>query len=157
MEEYYEEEQWHENPNKVILLLIFFFPLGLYYMWKNEMWSPAARWIITAVLIFGVFSEVLSDDSGSSYSSSKVEVSAYEANAYAEELAYSLGHTIQDSYEYTYDGGFKLYIYLSGNTMTNSACFFVIRGMKLELFSQECGSYNDKQYAYSSFINNLNL
>lgn len=34
---------WKSDPNKIIKLLIIFFPLGLYYMWKNELWSFETR------------------------------------------------------------------------------------------------------------------
>jgi len=36
----------------VIILLVFLFPVGLYCMWKGEHFSPAARWIITAFLLW---------------------------------------------------------------------------------------------------------
>tara|TARA_Y100000766_G_scaffold217859_1_gene189742 strand:+ start:2238 stop:2567 length:330 start_codon:yes stop_codon:yes gene_type:complete len=44
------ELQWHEKPNNIIILLILFFPLGLYYMWKNKIWSKKTRWIITVTI-----------------------------------------------------------------------------------------------------------
>ena len=31
------EMKWHQNPTIIILMLIIFFPVGIYFMWKNEM------------------------------------------------------------------------------------------------------------------------
>lgn len=40
--------KWHQKTNGVIVLLLLFFPLGLYHMWKNNLWSKGLRWMITA-------------------------------------------------------------------------------------------------------------
>ena len=45
------EMKWHQNPTIIILMLIIFFPVGIYFMWKNEMWSNKARWIITSIFV----------------------------------------------------------------------------------------------------------
>ncbi len=36
----------------VIILLIVFFPLGLYCMWKGEHFPKAARWVITVFMVW---------------------------------------------------------------------------------------------------------
>lgn len=40
---------WYQKPMTVILFLIFFFPVGLYLMWKNALWSKQTRWIISSL------------------------------------------------------------------------------------------------------------
>ena len=45
------EMKWHQNPTIIILMLIIFFPVGIYFMWKNELWDKKARWIITIIYI----------------------------------------------------------------------------------------------------------
>ena len=45
------ELKWYQKPTSVIILLILFFPIGLYLMWKNELWTKPTRWIITGVII----------------------------------------------------------------------------------------------------------
>lgn len=52
------ELQWHQKPRNIILLLIFFFPLGLYFMWKNEIWAKKTRWIITGVISLIVIANI---------------------------------------------------------------------------------------------------
>jgi len=39
--------KWHQRPIIVVLLLIVFFPLGLYFMWKNRVWTITSRWVIS--------------------------------------------------------------------------------------------------------------
>jgi hypothetical protein len=43
-----------KNPKVIIILMILFFPLGLYLMWKNEIWSLQTRVIISLILFFPV-------------------------------------------------------------------------------------------------------
>lgn len=43
--------KWHQKPITIIILLWIFFPLGCYYMWKNEIWTYTTRLIITSILI----------------------------------------------------------------------------------------------------------
>ena len=35
--------KWHQKPIFVITFLIFFFPVGLFLMWKNQLWSKKIR------------------------------------------------------------------------------------------------------------------
>ncbi|HCY82129.1 MAG TPA: hypothetical protein DHV22_11260, partial [Xanthomarina gelatinilytica] len=44
--------KWHQNPVTVILFLIFFFPVGLYLMWKHNLWNKTARVVIS--VFFGL-------------------------------------------------------------------------------------------------------
>ncbi len=53
-----ENQKWHEKPVVVVLLLIFFFPLGLYFMWKNKIWSNKARIGITVVIALLVITQI---------------------------------------------------------------------------------------------------
>jgi|TARA_B100000795_G_C22772950_1_gene428691 hypothetical protein len=62
--------KWNEKPLSIILLLLFFFPLGLYFMWKNEVFSKTKRWIISIFLGFVVIGNMSSSSSSSDSSSS---------------------------------------------------------------------------------------
>jgi len=42
-------KRWFANRLLVILLLIFFFPLGLFLMWKYTSWTKVTKWIVTLV------------------------------------------------------------------------------------------------------------
>lgn len=43
---------WYENKAAVILWLIFFFPAGLYGIWKSSQFSDKAKWIVTGFFAF---------------------------------------------------------------------------------------------------------
>lgn len=45
-------QKWYQKPVTVILFLIFFFPVGLYLMWKNGLWSKTARIVVS--VFFGL-------------------------------------------------------------------------------------------------------
>ena len=45
-------QKWFQKPITVILFLIFFFPVGLYLMWKNELWSKTVRVVVS--VFFGL-------------------------------------------------------------------------------------------------------
>lgn len=40
--------KWFEKPFNIILALIFVFPVGAFFMWKNKMWSLKTRVIISS-------------------------------------------------------------------------------------------------------------
>jgi hypothetical protein len=83
--------RWYEtdSPLLIIALLLFFFPLGLYSMWKHSKWSTKVKWQITGViaviwLIHSLFykptytpvSYSTSSNAGSSLSSNSGKVSS---------------------------------------------------------------------------------
>lgn len=55
------EKKWYQKPTAVVILLIFFFPVGLYLMWKHEVWSKTARWVITGLIVVGIVLNVNQD------------------------------------------------------------------------------------------------
>ncbi len=44
------ELKWYQKPTGIIILLIVFFPVGLFLMWKNEIWTKKTRWIVTGAI-----------------------------------------------------------------------------------------------------------
>ena len=36
--------KWYQKPNGAIGMLILFYPVGLYLMWKNEMWTKKTKY-----------------------------------------------------------------------------------------------------------------
>ncbi len=53
------KQQWYEQQGIVVLFLIFFFPLGLFLMWRYAKWHIAVKIVISSLfalaLIIGVF------------------------------------------------------------------------------------------------------
>lgn len=46
---------WYERPSYVICLLIFFFPVGLFLMWRNMKWNFTVKIIITIITLILAF------------------------------------------------------------------------------------------------------
>ena len=44
--------KWYQKPVAVTLFLIFFFPVGLYLMWKHNLWNKTTRIVIS--VLFGL-------------------------------------------------------------------------------------------------------
>ncbi len=45
------KKHWYETPKGISILIILFFPVGLYLMWKNKIWSKGARWTLTILIL----------------------------------------------------------------------------------------------------------
>jgi hypothetical protein len=63
------ELKWFQKPTGVIILLIFFFPVGLYLMWKNDLWTKQTRWIVTAMIAVVIVANAGKNNDGLSSSS----------------------------------------------------------------------------------------
>ena len=64
------EQKWHQKPSGIIILLILFFPIGLYLMWKNKHWSPTTRWVVTGVIVILLIASAGNENSSTSPSDS---------------------------------------------------------------------------------------
>ena len=60
--------KWYQKPSTNVLLLIIFFPVGLYLMWKNGIWSKTARIVITLFFILLVVGNMNSKKANSTNS-----------------------------------------------------------------------------------------
>ena len=92
------ELKWYQKPTGVIILLIIFFPVGLYQMWKNELWTKKTRWIATGVVAVMLIANSGNNNSGvsnSSNSSSGVSNSSNSSSAGLEtsKKAYRQGYS----------------------------------------------------------------
>ena len=43
------ERRWYQEPWAIIALLLLFFPVGLYLMWRYAAWDQRAKWAVTGV------------------------------------------------------------------------------------------------------------
>jgi micrococcal nuclease len=60
------EKKWYQKPTGIIILLIFFFPVGLYLMWKNELWTKQIRWVVSAAIVIVVIANANNNNSDNS-------------------------------------------------------------------------------------------
>ncbi len=54
------KRKWYQKTGVIIVLLILFFPVGLYLMWKHASWNKMTKWIVTGVFAFLVISGAFS-------------------------------------------------------------------------------------------------
>ncbi|MBI4098202.1 MAG: hypothetical protein HY426_04155 [Candidatus Levybacteria bacterium] len=54
------DKKWYQNNLVIIALLILFFPVGLFLMWKYAGWNKTVKWIITAVFALAIVGGALS-------------------------------------------------------------------------------------------------
>ncbi len=120
------ELKWHQKTTPVILLLIFFFPVGLYLMWKNEMWSKSTRWIVTGIFAFAVIANAngnkssnSSNNDSSSTNDASLEVSKKAYRAGYQDGSLNYGDPSAPSYQYFLGNhqditGADVYVYKSG-------------------------------------------
>ncbi|MDK2771264.1 MAG: hypothetical protein KYX68_03395 [Flavobacterium sp.] len=59
------QQKWHQKPVTAVLFLIFFFPVGLYLMWKNNLWSKTARIIVSVFFGLLVVGNLVNDKKSS--------------------------------------------------------------------------------------------
>lgn len=84
---------WYENKLYVILWLIFFFPVGIYGVWKTGDWSKRTRWILTALPIV-LFLWIMVADS---MAPPVITVSGYKANQEVEGQEYRVAGQVTPS------------------------------------------------------------
>jgi hypothetical protein len=53
-----QQKPWYKRDFGIILLLIFFWPVGLYLMWKYSKWSTPVKWTLTAICSFMFFTAI---------------------------------------------------------------------------------------------------
>lgn len=145
------QQKWHQKTNSIILLLIFFFPLGLYFMWKNEIWPIKTRWIITSVFVFAVILNTRNENSsktdGNEQSTNDTSVSVQkvtfsEAETFMLERCNNINQTLMKKKTVTLNGT-KLYMFMSV-AEDGQACISSISENKLEVLAADCGEVYTK-------------
>lgn len=53
-------KNWYKNSIVIIALLVLFFPVGLFLMWKYANWNKVVKWVITGVFVLLVISSATS-------------------------------------------------------------------------------------------------
>ena len=45
-----DSSRWFDNEMTVVVLLIFFCPVGLYALWRNSTFESSTKWIVTGII-----------------------------------------------------------------------------------------------------------
>jgi hypothetical protein len=132
------ELKWYQKPTGVIILLIIFFPVGLYLMWKNDMWTKKTRWIVTGVLAVFVLANLGNDKAtSSSGNNSNPTVTFSEAEAFIQNRCNSTSQTLMKKKSVNFEGR-KLYMFLSV-AENGYVCITSVSEYALEVLSADCG------------------
>jgi len=59
------KKKWYQKTGGIIVLLVLFFPVGLYLMWKHTSWNKTVKWIVTGFFAFLVLVNAFGSDSTS--------------------------------------------------------------------------------------------
>lgn len=74
-----EKKKWYQKTWFIILTLIFFFPVGIFLMWKYANWSSTIKWIVTAVIaIIALFSFFTDSTDNNQTQNNEIEKSTEE-------------------------------------------------------------------------------
>lgn len=65
--------KWYQKPVGVGFLLWLFFPVGLYFMWKEKVWTSKTRIIITSVLSLFIILALAGEKSDNSIPHSDIQ------------------------------------------------------------------------------------
>jgi hypothetical protein len=84
--------KWYQKTSGVIVLLILFFPVGLYLMWKNELWSKQTRWIVTGVFALMVIANASNSNSNNLENSSNSNSTENNQSEEISKQAYRVGY-----------------------------------------------------------------
>lgn len=60
------KKKWYQTTAGIIALLILFFPVGLYFMWKHAKWNKVVKWVITGFFVLLMIGSSNSDKSKTS-------------------------------------------------------------------------------------------
>ena len=134
-----------------------FFPVGLYLMWKNELWTKQTRWIVTGVLALVVISNAGNDKNSNSNSGvesdskinsgvesdSKItKVTFSEAEAFMQNRCNSTNQTLMKKKSVNFNGT-KLYMFLSV-AENGYVCISSVSENALEVLAADCGTSEKK-------------
>jgi len=139
--------KWHQKPIATILFLIFFFPVGLYLMWKNEMWSKQSRWIITSIFLILIVVNLNKSNNYNSASdlnsTSKRKITQYEAEAFIQNKCNERGLTLMKTKTAKFQD-YTIYSFLCASN-DGSVCVYAVSEIPpLEVLACDCGSPEEK-------------
>ena len=132
--------KWYEQPTTIIILLIIFFPIGIFLMWKNELWTKKTRWIVTSIFAFLIIVNANKNESANkiNINDSSSKVTFNEAQSFMQNRCNSIGQTLMKSKTVNFSGT-QLYMFLSV-AENGEACISSVSENKLEVLAVDCGS-----------------
>ncbi len=139
------QNKWYNKTALVVLLLIVFFPVGLYALWKNEKLHVAVKAIVTAVVVLFVVGVITADDGTNSASQPTEGVSAEAEKKESEDITWeydSVHNAMDDNITYyakveamdvmefqpPYDGGVTSHLIVGNKNKKNYVMLKISQG-----------------------------
>jgi hypothetical protein len=84
--------KWNEKPILIIPLILFFFPLGLYFMWKNQVFSKKVRVVVSIFFVFVIIGSMGNQET------SNLNVSDLVGNTYSLDTYHQIKFKTESTY-----------------------------------------------------------
>jgi hypothetical protein len=101
------ELKWYQKPAGVIILLIFFFPAGLYLMWKNELWTKQTRWIVSGIFVVLIVANAGKNNSSSNESAEVESIEGTKTCLVGFDWVYPSSSNPTGAWKFSSDGTFN--------------------------------------------------
>lgn len=75
------KRKWYQSNGAIVLLLVFFFPVGLFLMWKYALWPKAAKWILSGFFGLIILANAVGGSTAKNSNSPTVPTTHPEAQA----------------------------------------------------------------------------
>ena len=143
-------QKWYQKPVTVILFLIFFFPVGLYLMWKNELWSKTTRVVVSVFFGLLVLGNLSKESTSKSFNSTNKTgtITFDEAKQFMRTRLSNVNQTLMASKTVDFDGK-KVYMFMSV-AEDGSTCISGVSEFKLEVMSTDCGNTEVKMQEWNN-------
>lgn len=134
--------KWYQKPTAVVFCLIFFFPVGLFLMWKHEVWSKTSRIVVSVffgLLVLGNINK--GNETSSNFTNNSNEnrtITFEEAKQFIRTRLSNVNQTLMASKTVVFDGK-KIYMFMSV-AENGSTCISGVSEFRLEVMSTDCGN-----------------
>lgn len=98
--------KWYQKPVVVVLFLIFFFPVGLYLMWKHDLWSKTVRVLISVFFGLMVLKSINEDGKSSNLNTIKT-IEDTQNCIVGYDWVYPTGRSPLGAWKFSSDGTFN--------------------------------------------------
>lgn len=129
--------KWYQKPITVVLFLIFFFPVGIYLMWKHNLWNKTSRVLVSVFFGLFVIANMGKNNTDESTRQVSKKITFSEARSFMRERLSNVNQTLMDSKTTSFDGK-TIYMFLSV-TENGTVCVSGVSEFALEVIASDCG------------------
>ena len=105
--------KWYQKPGMITALIIIFAPVGIYLMWKNNLWSKKIRWVVTIFIALVFITNLNVEDKNSENS-----IDGTRECIIGNDWVYPNGNNPTGAWKFSSDGKFNSSTTLFGGMST---------------------------------------